>query len=209
MFKRADEFVKGFKTREYEEGRIRRALKQKRTTGKVKYPLLEKDGSDTVVLVIRTRNSHNILPRVKKTLEQLRLQHENDAVFVRLDGATRKNLKIVAPYVKFGTANLNTVRELMVKRGFAYISGQRKPLSDNAMIEEQLGEDGIICVDDLIHELATCGENFDKVSRFLCPFKLNKQVGKWREKRLKEYSAQQEGEEVSEIDVNELVATLN
>ncbi|KAI9274335.1 ribosomal protein L30, ferredoxin-like fold domain-containing protein [Phascolomyces articulosus] len=212
VFKRADEFVKEFKTKEYEQGRIRRmAMQHKRNTGKNKNPLLEgdEDKSNIVVLVIRTRNSHNIHPKVKKTLKKMRLHQENDAVFLRLDGMTRKNLKVVLPYVKFGSANLNTVRELLVKRGHAMISGHRKPISDNTMIEEQLGEQGIICVDDIIHELVTCGENFDKVNQFLCPFKLNKQMGRWREKRLKEYSAKEDGEEVSEIDVNQLVETLN
>ncbi|KAI7855990.1 component of cytosolic 80S ribosome and 60S large subunit [Circinella umbellata] len=211
VFKRADEYIKEFKTKEYEQGRIRRMKQKKRTTGKNKYPLLEGDDdkSNIVVLVIRTRNSHNIHPKVKKTLKTLRLHQENDAVFVRLDAVTRKNLKVVLPYVKFGAANLNTVRELLVKRGHAFISGHRKPISDNTMIEEQLGEQGIICVDDIIHELVTCGENFDKVNRFLCPFKLNKQMGKWRENRLKEYTAKEDGEEVTEIDVNQLVENLN
>ena len=54
--------------------------------------------------------------------------------------------------------NLKSVRELVYKRGYAKVRGQRLPISDNSVIERSLGKYGIMCIEDLIHEIYTCGE---------------------------------------------------
>lgn len=36
--------------------------------------------------------------------------------------------------------------------------GQRLPISDNSVIEQSLGKYGILCIEDLIHEIYTVGE---------------------------------------------------
>merc|ERR1712037_190875 len=41
---------------------------------------------------------------------------------------------------------------------------------------------GIICVEDLIHEILSVGPNFKYASNFLWPFKLNTPSGGWRKK---------------------------
>jgi 60S ribosomal protein uL30 len=46
-----------------------------------------------------------------------------------------------------------------------------------------LGKTGITCVEDLIHEIATCGPNFKKANNFLWPFKLNNPRGGYKNKR--------------------------
>ncbi|KAF3817975.1 hypothetical protein GH733_014847, partial [Mirounga leonina] len=38
------------------------------------------------------------------------------------------------------------------------------------MIGKHLGKDGVICSEDLIHEIAFPGKNFQTISEFLCPF---------------------------------------
>ena len=46
------------------------------------------------------------------------------------------------PYIAFGYPNLKSVRELVLKRGYAKVSGNRLPLTDNKLVEEvgALGE---------------------------------------------------------------------
>ncbi len=73
---------------------------------------------------------------------------------------------------------MKSVRELIYKRGYGKINRQRKALTDNAMIEKSLGRHGIICIEDLIHEIATVGPHFKQASNFLWPFKLNNPNGK-------------------------------
>ena len=74
--------------------------------------------------------------------------------------------------------NLKTIRQLVYKRGFAKINKQRIPLTDNSIIEEHLGKHGIICMEDLVHEIYTAGPHFTEVTRFLWPFKLSNPKGK-------------------------------
>jgi large subunit ribosomal protein L7e len=56
------------------------------------------------------------------------------------------------------------MKELIYKRGYGKVNGQRIPFTDNSVVEENLGVNGIQCVEDLIHELFTCGPNFKRVS---------------------------------------------
>lgn len=53
----------------------------------------------------------------------------------------------IEPYITWGTPTLKTTRELITKRGFAKVNKQRMPITDNAMIERELGEHGIVCTE--------------------------------------------------------------
>jgi len=86
------------------------------------------------------------------------------------------------PYITWGAPNLKSVRELVYKRGFVKIDGNRTAITSNDLIEKSLGKFGIICVEDLIHEILTVGPNFKYASNFLWPFKLNTPTGGWRKK---------------------------
>jgi large subunit ribosomal protein L7e len=130
-----------------------------------------------VALVVRTKGIMKIAPTPKKILQLLRLRQINNAVFMVVNKATVNMLKRTTQLVTFGYPSLKTIRELIYKRGFAKVNGQRVPLSDNAIIEKELGKYGIICIEDLVHEIATCGPHFREVNRFLWPFKLSSRKG--------------------------------
>merc|ERR1712023_89674 len=112
----------------------------------------------------------------------VRLRHLNNGVYVRLNSATQAMLQRVEPFVTYGYPNLKAVRELVYKRGFAKVNRQRLPLTDNQLIEQQLGKFGMVCMEDLVHELYTCGPNFKQASKFLWPFKLSNPLGGWNKK---------------------------
>merc|ERR1712127_1105750 len=101
---------------------------------------------------------------------------------VRSNKATINMLRIAEPYITWGYPNLKSVRELVYKRGFGKVNKTRQALTDNSIIEKQLGKQNVICVEDVIHELYTVGPNFKQVSNFLWPFKLNNPNGGWRKK---------------------------
>lgn len=102
-------------------------------------------------------------------------------------------LKIVEPFVAYGYPNLKSVRDLIYKRGYGKVKSskssypQRIPLSDNAIIEEHLGQYGIVCMEDLIHEIYTVGPSFKQASNFLWPFKLSNPNGGFRTRKFKHY----------------------
>jgi large subunit ribosomal protein L7e len=103
--------------------------------------------------------------------------------------ATLEMLKIVEPYIAYGYPNLKTVRELIYKRGYGKVKlssssfPQRIPLTDNSIIEEHLGKYGVVCMEDLIHEILTVGPNFKQAANFLWPFKLNSPTGGFNKRK--------------------------
>jgi large subunit ribosomal protein L7e len=50
-------------------------------------------------------------------------------------------------------------------------------------VEQGLGKKNIICVEDLVNEIQTCGPNFKAAANFLWPFKLNPTRGGQVDKR--------------------------
>lgn len=91
-------------------------------------------------------------------------------------------LRIAEPYITWGYPNLKSVRELIYKRGYGKVNKQRIALTDNSIVEKSLGKQGVICVEDIIHEIMTVGPEFKKTANFLWPFKLNNPNGGWRKK---------------------------
>jgi len=137
-----------------------------------------------IALVIRIRGILGVSPKVKKILRLLRLRQLYNATFVRCTAPMLTMLKWVEPYVTYGYPNLKSVRELIYKRGYAKIKGQRKPITDNSVIENRLSKLNILCIEDIIHEIYTCGPNFKQVNQFLWPFKLNAPRGGLKKKRV-------------------------
>ena len=152
----------------------------------------KKDGSifvepeAKVALVVRTKGIMKMKPTSKKILQLIRLRQINNAVFLKINKATLNMLKRCSPLVTLGYPSRKTISDLVYKRGFGKVNGQRIPLTDNEIIEKELGQFGIICIEDIIHEIATCGPHFKEVNRFLWPFKLSSRRG-GTEKKSKPY----------------------
>jgi 60S ribosomal protein uL30 len=143
---------------------------------------------EKVVFVIRIRGTIGISPKVKKILQLLRLRQIHNGVFVRINAATTKMLRLVEPFIAYGYPNLKSVKELMYKRGFAKVSGQRVPMSSNTVVDAGLGKLGFKCMEDVIHEIFTCGPNFKEASNFLWPFKLTSPRGGFIGKKLHHFN---------------------
>jgi ribosomal protein L30/L7E len=116
-----------------------------------------------IAFVIRIRGINGVDPKTRKILQLLRLRRIHTGTFVRLNKATLKMLRLVEPYVAYGYPNLKTVRELIYKRGFVNVHRQRKAITENKMIADSLGKHNVICVEDLIHQIYTCGAKFKQV----------------------------------------------
>lgn len=137
-----------------------------------------------VAFVIRIRGINGVDPKSRKILQLLRLRQINNGVFVKLNKASINMLRRVEPYIAYGYPNLKSVRELVYKRGHGKVNDQRIALTDNHIVQKALGSKGIVCVEDLIHEIFTCGENFKEANNFLWPFKLNSPLGGLSRKRV-------------------------
>ena len=75
----------------------------------------------------------------------------NNGAFVRVNKASTNLLRRVEPYITFGYPTKETIRKLVLKRGYGKVNKQRIPLTSNAVVEQVLGKHGIICVEDLIN----------------------------------------------------------
>jgi len=173
-FTRAEKYVKEYRVAERDQIRLARQAKKH---GNFYVPPQPK-----LAFVVRIRGINGIHPKPRKVMQLFRLRQINNGVFLRLNKATIHMLRIAEPYITWGVPNLKSVRELIYKRGHGKVDGRRTALTDNAIIEKQLGKHNIICVEDLIHEIITVGPAFKEANNFLWHFKLNTPNGGWRKK---------------------------
>ncbi|KAF2712379.1 60S ribosomal protein L7 [Pleomassaria siparia CBS 279.74] len=200
IFTRAEKYVKEYRESEKEKIRLSRDAKQ---VGNFYVPAEAK-----LAFVVRIKGINKIDPKKRKTLQLLRLLQINNGVFIRLTKATSEMLKIVEPFVAYGYPNQKSVRELIYKRGYGKVDKQRVPLTDNEIIESNLGKYGIICMEDLIHEIYTVGPNFKQASNFLWPFKLSSPTGGFHTRKFKHFV---EGGDLGnrEDHINALIRQMN
>ncbi|KAJ9481943.1 60S ribosomal protein L7 [Penicillium thymicola] len=200
IFKRAESYVQEYRTAEREKIRLNRVARQEGS--------FFVEGEPKLVFVMRIKGINKIAPKPRKILQLLRLLQINSGTFIRLTKATQEMLTIVNPYIAYGYPNLKSVRELLYKRGYGKVDKQRTPLTDNQIIEEHLGKFGIVCMEDLIHEIYTVGPNFKQANNFLWPFKLSNPNGGFRARKFKHYI---EGGDTGnrEENINGLIRQMN
>ncbi|EXB50405.1 60S ribosomal protein L7-1 [Morus notabilis] len=190
FIRKPEEFVKEYRYREVDLVRMKRRMKRKRTE------LVEPKSK--LLFIVRIQGKNDMHPAVRKTLYNLRLRKVFSAVFVTVNAGILEKLQKVEPYVTYGLIfryvcrslgacgsckrdrwypNLKNVKELIYKKGFANVDKQMVPLTDNNIIEQELGKYGILCIEDVVHEVANVGPHFKEVTHFLWPFLLNKPKG--------------------------------
>ncbi|KAL7524498.1 hypothetical protein ACHAXR_000600, partial [Thalassiosira sp. AJA248-18] len=154
-------------------------------------------GATTVFAILLRPTIHTTPKVVKKTLSSLRLRRLHEGVFLPYTSVTRKMLHLVEPYVLYGIPSNETISDLVRRRGFCRVDGKRVPLADNNVIERELGELGLICVEDLVQVLSSGSDDmmegngkeeeeatFGKVAKFLWPFRLSARKSKFQRKML-------------------------
>jgi len=197
--KKAAAYAKEYKRKEREIIVAKRKAKQ---AGKFYVPEETK-----VIFAIRILGTYGVSPKVRKILQLLRLRQINNGSFLRVNKPLLNMLVRVTPYVAWGKPNLKSVRELIYKRGYAKINGQRVPIRSNDIIAKALGHRGITCMEDLVHEIYTCGPNFKYANSFLWPFKLKNPNGGWSYKKTHFNEGGDAGDRKDEI--NELIRRMN
>ncbi|KAL8039979.1 hypothetical protein ABFS82_10G068700 [Erythranthe guttata] len=160
-----------------------------------------------LLFIVRIRGINAMHPTTKKILQLLRLRQIFNGVFLKVNKATMNMLHRVEPYVTYGYPNLKSVRELIYKRGYGKLNKQRIPLTDNALVDQALGKFGIICMEDLIHEILTVGPHFKEANNFLWPFQLKAPLGGLKKKRNHYVEGGDAGNR--EDFINELIRRMN
>jgi large subunit ribosomal protein L7e len=173
--KRAEGYVKAHRERLLELVKKRR---EARASGSYFVP-----AEGRLLLAVRIRGVNRLAPRVKRILRLFRLRQIHNAAFIRVNKATLNMLKHIDPYVTYGYPDRKTISQLLYKRGYMKVKGQRLPIVSNQIIESVLGKQNILSIEDLIEEITNIGANFKVANNSIWPFKLNSPKGGYREKR--------------------------
>ncbi|KAK1551212.1 hypothetical protein Q3G72_032049 [Acer saccharum] len=160
-----------------------------------------------LLFIVRIRGINAMHPQTRKILQLLRLRQIFNGVFLKVNKATVNMLHRVEPYVTYGYPNLKSIRELIYKRGYGKLNKQRTALTDNSIIEQALGKYGIMCMEDLIHEITTVGPYFKQANNFLWPFKLKAPLSGLEKKRNHYVEGGDAGNR--EDYINELIRRMN
>ncbi|KAA8541977.1 hypothetical protein F0562_023129 [Nyssa sinensis] len=166
VIKKPEQFIKEYRDRELD-------LVQMKHRGKQQSRALVPPESK-LLFVIRIGGKNDMHPKTRKILHSLRLGKIFNGVFVKTNERMIEILRKVEPYITYGYPNFKNVKDLIYKKGLVRIDKQRVPLTDNNVIEQVLGKYGILCIEDIVNEIANVGQHFKEVSSFLCPFMLNK-----------------------------------
>ncbi|XP_036346169.1 60S ribosomal protein L7-like [Rhagoletis pomonella] len=177
-FRRPESFVMNYLKAERTANRIKRTIHRTNLVA-------TKDADKTnkkLLLVMRHAGKKIFDPTTDKIFNTLHMPNRHNAVFLKNDKETQILLKVIEPFVIYGYPSLSTIRELLFKRGFARVNIRKTPIQSNTLVEEHLGDKGIICLEDIIHEIYTVGPNFDAVKEFLCSFMLSSPREGWKKK---------------------------
>ena len=115
---------------------------------------------NSLVLVVRIKESRNATPQAQKILKELGLKEINNCAFVRASSKALEKLLLIQNYVGYGAPTKTILEDIVRKRGYLKDKEMKRiPISDNVIVEELLGEKGIICVEDIIEAYWKCKGN--------------------------------------------------
>ncbi|EEQ43683.1 ribosome biogenesis protein RLP7 [Candida albicans WO-1] len=208
-FIRAETLVSNHKSNELERKRIKSLIKKQKQTQQQQESAAADSGDAKLLFLIRIPNHTKGLKlpsKVYKILKDLKLTSVNTGTFVKADSQTMDSLKYIAPYVLVGQPSLTSIRKLFQKRARIMVpdeeqeqekttneqeAGQSEDsesetkqkiikLDNNQLVEDKFGNDlGLICIEDLIHEISQLSDNFNSITNWLLPFQLNAPVNGW------------------------------
>nr|XP_005008562.2 LOW QUALITY PROTEIN: 60S ribosomal protein L7-like 1 [Cavia porcellus] len=166
-FKRLESFLRDSWRQRRDMVRVKRL--------EVKPRALEAPDKHSLAFVVRLQSINGVSLLVQNTIRKLRLKKLFSGVHILVwpVAVCQALAKAVLASASHRFPNLKSVRELILKRGQAKVKNKTFPLTDNTVIEEHLGKFGVICLEDLIHEIAFPGVHFMEISQFLRPFHLS------------------------------------
>lgn len=167
-------------------------LDKRRLNSKDKKPYLtpKKSNGRLIVLVVRNSRFCGSLESAKR-LRSLGLVNKFSAVILSHTDETIRILREVKPYVFYGFPNLGLLKTLVFKKGAftnqdLQLKGQKKSkikqnnilLTDNNIVEDRLGDIGVLCTEDIVTglwngcETQQDKEIFESITSNLAPFQL-------------------------------------
>ncbi|KAL1564043.1 60S ribosomal protein L7-1 [Salvia divinorum] len=160
-----------------------------------------------LLFVISIRGKNDMHPKTRKILYSLRLGKIRIGVFVKASAGMMEMLQKVEPYVTYGYPNVKSVKDLIYKKDVVRVGKERIPLTDNNIMEQELGKHNIICIEDIVNEIVAVGLHFKSVTSFLCPFVLNNPEKELQGKKRRFVDGGDSGNRKNQI--NEFISKIN
>jgi large subunit ribosomal protein L7e len=132
------------------------------------------------LLVVKIHVSVHADNQVKKALKAIGLARRYSAVLLQDTPQNAELVRIAEPFITYGPATEKTIESLVRKRGRIVQKGKETLLKDNVAIEDALGSQGIICLEDLVYELTHPSDHFEPARKLLRPFQLNSPLEKFK-----------------------------
>ncbi|EYU21709.1 hypothetical protein ABFS82_09G086800 [Erythranthe guttata] len=199
FIKKPEQLIREYRDKELDFVQMKSRVKLKRRT-----PVAQ---DSRLLFVIRIRGKNDMHPKSRKLLYSLRLRKIFSGVFVKASKGMMEILQKVEPYVTYGYPSMKSVKDLIYKKGIVKIGKERVPLTDNNIVEQELGQHNIICIEDIVNEIASVGPQFKTVTRFLSPFKLNNPDKALRGKKKRFEDGGDSGNRLDRI--NDLIGKMN
>ncbi|XP_042002984.1 60S ribosomal protein L7-1-like [Salvia splendens] len=199
IIKKPEQFIREYRDKELD-------LVQMKSRGK-RIRSASVTPESNLLFVIRIRGKTDMHPKTRKILYALKLRKIRTGVFVKASAGIMEMLEKVEPYVTYGYPNVKSVKDLIYKKGVVRVGKERIPLTDNNIVEQELGKHSIICIEDIVNEIVVVGPHFKSVTSFLCPFVLNnpEKVLQGKKKRFEDG-----GDSGNRKDkINELISKIN
>lgn len=181
--KRPEQFLREARIQEGSKRKVQRRLRK--AVARKTPALGGHKVQSTTGFMVRIHEGRHSSAEIKAALRDMGLNKKYDGTFVKLDKAGITKLKPYDAYLAYGYISQKSVEELVHRRAFVINAGTKVALRDNVMIENMLGSKGMICLDDMSHEIFNVGKEYDAARETLCPFKLSAPVGGYEKKVLK------------------------
>jgi large subunit ribosomal protein L7e len=127
-----------------------------------------------LIFIIRIRGDKNLSDNQKKLFKILNLKKQHEGSIFVVDKNLKKSISCLENYIIYGFINKKNFKDLITKRGYLKYNNGLHPIKSNKLVEDVLGEKNIICVEDIVSEIFSKGENFNFIKKVLRTFKLNK-----------------------------------
>ncbi len=166
----AQKLVKNYRERQKSHSAYNYRLKTSNKLIKLKY---DSKYEHKPIIIIRICGQWVRIPKeIQLILAKLNLKELNNAIILFYNKDNFKMIKLIESYITWGYINKNSIEELLRKRGSITFGNNEPNELENAHIEDALGKLGIVCIEDIIHELTYESKNAKDVLNFLGYFKL-------------------------------------
>jgi large subunit ribosomal protein L7e len=167
----AQSLVKNYRERQKSFSNYKR---KQRSLSKITEMNYDSSKEHLPIIIIRICGQWSRIPKeIQSLLTKLNLMKLFTAVIVFYNKETLKLLQLIENYVTWGYISKTRIEEMIRKRGSVSFGTNEPNEYENDQIESSLGKYGIVCIEDIIHELSYETENAKAVLEFVGYFTLS------------------------------------